>query len=95
MSRTSDKTSLPNTFYQLFAANPSLLIGMAFDVGMVLGRRTGATVTGKKVRSQVSNLAERIVELAPDSVANLVPDILPWKPRARRKSSGGKTRTAG
>ncbi|MEA2976389.1 MAG: hypothetical protein QOF19_1909 [Alphaproteobacteria bacterium] len=95
MSRTSDKTSLSHSFYQLFATNPSLLIGMAFDVGMVLGRRTGATVTGKKVRSQVSNLAERIVELAPDSVANLVPDILPSKPRARRKSPGGKTRTAG
>jgi hypothetical protein len=95
MSRTSDKTSLSNTFYQLFAANPSLLIGMAFDVGMVLGRRTGATATGKKVRSQVSNIAERIVELAPDSVANLVPDILPSKPRTTRRKSTGKTRSDG
>ncbi len=91
----SHKTRLSNSFYRLFAANTFLLVGMAFDLGVVLGRRTAATLMGKKVRNQVSNLADRVVDLAPDSVANLVPDLLPSKPRGRRrKSSGGKTRAA-
>jgi hypothetical protein len=92
--RASD-TRLSKSFSRLFAANSLLLVGMAFDLGILLGRRTGATLMGKKVRHQVSNLAERVVDLAPDSVANLVPDLLPSKPRARRpKSSDGRTRAA-
>jgi hypothetical protein len=92
MSRRSDKRTLPDSFYKLFAANSVLLIGMAFDIGLALGRRTGSTLLGKKVRRQVTEVAERVIDLAPTSVTNLVPNLSPSKPRPgpRRKASAKK-----
>jgi hypothetical protein len=96
MSRASpQKYRLSDSFQRLFAANSMLLIGMAFDLGMVLGRRTGMTLLGSKVRRQVSNLTDRVVTLAPNSVSNLVPDLLPSKSKAPRRKASGKKRAAG
>ena len=39
---------------QLFASNPALLIGAAFEIGMLLGRRSGRTAMGRKLRENVS-----------------------------------------
>jgi hypothetical protein len=96
MSRMSHRQSrVSNSFNRLFAANSLLLIGMAFDVGIMLGHRTGATLLGRKIHTRVSNLADRVVALAPDSVSNLVPDLLPPKSRASRRKPSGKRRAAG
>jgi hypothetical protein len=93
MSRASpQKHGLSNSFQRLFAANSVLLIGLAFDLGMALGRRAGTTVLGRKVRRQVSTLTDRVITLAPSAVSNLVPDLLPPKPRAPRRKPSGKKR---
>jgi len=94
--RSSSKKPLSDSFHKLFATSSVLLVGMAFDLGLALGRRTGSTLLGKKVRRQVTDMAERVIELAPASVANLVPDLAPSKPKAapRRKSSTKKRSAA-
>jgi hypothetical protein len=95
MSRGShQKNHLSGSFQRIFAANSALFIGMAFDLGMVLGRRAGTTLLGRKVRSGVSDLADRVVTLAPSAVSNLVPDLLPTKPKAPRRKPSGKKRAA-
>ena len=70
---------------QLFAANPALLIGAAFEIGMLLGRRSGRTTMGRKVRTSVSGAMEQAVRLAPDSMVKLVPQLAPAKPKRRAK----------
>jgi hypothetical protein len=90
---SSSKKLLPDSFYKLFAANSVLLVGMAFDLGLTLGRRTASTLVGRKVRRQVTDMAERVIDLAPASVANLVPDLAPSKSRpARRRKPSSKKR---
>src|SRR3954462_12729487 len=85
MKRTSQSRAkdLPS---QIFAANPSLLIGAAFELGMLLGRRSGRTAAGRKVRDSVSAVVDQAARLAPDAVANLVPQMAPAKPRPRRRT---------
>jgi hypothetical protein len=98
MSQKSPHTSklasqLSDSFSEIYAEHSAVLIGMAFDLGVMLGRRTHATALGKKVRKGVSKVADQMVTLAPDSMANLVPDLHPAKGRrtsSRRKNSGKK-----
>jgi hypothetical protein len=85
-AETAEKGSLSDTASRLFASNATLLIGAAFEIGMLLGQQTGKTAIGKKVRASVGDLADRAVELAPD-IVRLVPDLMPAKPRARRKAA--------
>jgi len=84
MKRTSQSRSkdLPS---QLFASNPALLIGAAFEIGMLLGRRSGRTAMGRKLRETVGSVADEAVRLAPDAVVKLVPQLAPTKPRPRRR----------
>ena len=70
---------------RIFASNPSLLIGAAFELGMLLGRRSGRTAMGRKVRDAVSDVVDHAVELAPDALIGLVPELAPVKPRTRRR----------
>jgi hypothetical protein len=72
---------------QLFAANPALFIGAAFEIGMLLGRRSGRTAMGRKVRENVHGAMDQAIHLAPDSVVNLVPQLAPAKPRARKRAA--------
>jgi hypothetical protein len=95
MSRTSKKKLLPDVIQKLFAANSVFLVGLAFDLGLSLGRRSGSTDVGRKVRRQVTDLAEKVIDLAPASVANLVPDLAPSKPqRAPRRKYSSKKRAS-
>ena len=84
MKRTSQSRAkdLPS---QLFAANPALLIGAAFEIGMLLGRRSARTAMGRKVRDSVNSVADQAVRLAPDAVVKLVPQLAPAKPRPRKR----------
>jgi hypothetical protein len=96
MKRTSHSRAkdLPS---QLFAANPALLIGAAFEIGMLLGRRSGRTATGRKVRASVNGVMDQAVRLAPDAVVNLVPQLSPAKPQRRakpRKRTAAKKKSA-
>jgi hypothetical protein len=86
MKRTSQSRAkdLPS---QLFASNPALLIGAAFEIGMLLGRRSGRTAMGRKVRDSVSDVIDQAVQLAPDAVVKLVPQLAPAKPRPRRRTA--------
>ena len=86
MKRTSQSRAkdLPS---QLFAANPSLLIGAAFEIGMLLGRRSGRTAVGRKVRDSVGAVVDQVVRLAPDAVATLVPQLAPARTRSRRRTA--------
>jgi hypothetical protein len=86
MKRTSQSRAkdLPS---QLFASNPALLIGAAFEIGMLLGRRSGRTAMGRKVRDSVSDVIDQAVQLAPDAVVKLVPQLAPTKPRPRRRTA--------
>jgi hypothetical protein len=86
MKRTSQNRAkdLPS---QIFASNPALLIGAAFEIGMLMGRRSGRTAFGKKVRSQVNRVADQAVRLAPDAMVNLVPQLAPAKARPRRRTA--------
>ena len=85
MKRTSQSRAkdLPS---QLFASNPALLIGAAFEIGMLLGRRSARTAMGRKVRDSVNSVADQAVRLAPDAVVKLVPQLAPAKPRPRRRT---------
>ena len=101
MRRTSSpasdtKSKLSGSFARLFTTNPALLIGIAFEAGMLLGRYTKIPDSGKKVQKGVSNLADQVLTLVPDSVTKLVPDIFPSKARkpARRKSAAKASRSA-
>ena len=92
-SHASDmKSKLSGSFARLFAANPALLIGIAFEAGMLLGRYTKMPASGKKMQKGVSNLTDQVLTLVPSSVTKLVPDIFPAKSRkpSRRKTSGKK-----
>jgi hypothetical protein len=86
MKRTSQHSpkDLPS---RIFAANPALLIGAAFELGMLLGRRSGRTAMGRKVRQAVSTATDRVARLAPDGVVNLVPELAPAKARPRRRAA--------
>jgi hypothetical protein len=85
MKRTTPRRAkdLPS---QLFAANPALLIGAAFEIGMLLGRRSGRTAIGRKVRVGVSEVIDQAVRLAPDAVVNLMPQLAPVRARPRRRT---------
>ncbi|HET7680731.1 MAG TPA: hypothetical protein VFK79_11425 [Xanthobacteraceae bacterium] len=72
---------------QLFASNPAMLIGAAFEIGMLLGRRSGRTAMGRKLRESVNSVADQAVRLAPDAVVKLVPALAPAKPRPRRRTA--------
>ncbi len=96
-SHASDtKSKLSGSFARLFTNNPALLIGIAFEAGMLLGRYTKVPVSGRKVQKGVSNFADQVLTLVPDSVTKLVPDIFPSKARkpARRKSAVKASRSA-
>lgn len=96
-SHASDtKSKLSGSFARLFTTNPALLIGIAFEAGMLLGRYTKVPVSGRKVQKGASNFADQVLTLVPDSVTKLVPDIFPSKARkpARRKSSAKASRPA-
>lgn len=82
MKRTS-QTRAKDLPSQIFAANPALLIGAAFEIGMLLGRRTGKTAMGRKVRTSVDGVIDQAVLLAPDAAVKLVPQLAPAKRRAR------------
>jgi hypothetical protein len=84
MKRTSHSAAkdLPS---RLFASNPALLIGAAFEIGMLLGRRSGRTAMGRKLRENVNSAADQAVRLAPEAVVQLVPQLAPAKPRSRRR----------
>ena len=86
MKRTSQSRAkdLPS---QLFASNPALLIGAAFEIGMLLGRRSGRTAMGRELRKTVGSVADEAVRLAPDAVVKLVPQLAPAKPRPRRRAA--------
>ena len=86
MKRTSQSRAkdLPS---QLFASNPALLIGAAFEIGMLLGRRSARTAMGRKVRDSVNSVADQAVRLAPDAVVKLVPHLAPAKPRPRKRTA--------
>ncbi len=72
---------------QLFAANPALLLGAAFEIGMLLGRRSGRTAIGRKVRAGVGEVVDQAVRLAPDAVTNLMPQLVPARARPRRRTA--------
>ncbi len=72
---------------QLFAANPALLLGAAFEIGMLLGRRSGRTAIGRKVRAGVGEVVDQAMRLAPDAVATLVPQLAPARTRSRRRTA--------
>lgn len=72
---------------QLFAANPALLLGAAFEIGMLLGRRSGRTAIGRKVRAGVGEVVDQVMRLAPDAVATLVPQMAPAPTRPRRRTA--------
>ena len=86
MKRTSQNSpkDLPA---RIFAANPALLIGAAFELGMLLGRRSSRTAMGRKVREAVATTTGQVVRLAPDAVVNLVPELVPVKARARKRTA--------
>ena len=75
---------------QIFASNPALLIGAAFEVGMLLGRRSGRTAMGRKVRASVNDVVDQAVQLAPDAMVRLVPQLAPAKPAARPRKRTAK-----
>ena len=82
MKRTTQH-SPKNLPARLFAANPALLIGAAFELGILLGRRSGRTAMGRKVREHIAHATGEVVRLAPDAVVNLVPEFAPVKARRR------------
>ena len=86
MKRTSHSPAkdLPS---RLFASNPALLIGAAFEIGMLLGRRSRRTAMGRKLRESVDSVTDQAVRLAPDAVVKLVPQLAPAKPPRRRRTA--------
>ncbi len=89
---SNGKTGLSRSLARLFEKNSVLILGMAFEAGMLLGRRTNIPLTARKVRQGVSSFADQVVMLAPSSVTRLVPDLSPAKTRraSRRKSPAKK-----
>ena len=79
---------------QIFAANPALLIGAAFEIGMLLGRRSGRTAMGRKVRDSVDGVIDQAVRLAPDAAVKLVPSLAPARKAARTRTTRATTRPA-
>ena len=77
---------------QIFASNPALLIGAAFEIGMLLGRRSGRTGVGRKLRANVNSVADQAVRFVPGAVANLVP--LLTRQAAFAAARGQEIRTA-
>lgn len=87
MKRTSQSSAkdLPS---QIFAANPALLIGAAFEIGMLLGRRSGRTAMGRKVRDSMDSVIDQAVSLAPDAAVKLLPpELKPAKKRTRQSAT--------
>jgi hypothetical protein len=87
MKRTSQHKRPQDLPSRIFASNPSLLLGAAFEIGMLLGRKTGRTAMGRKVRGAVTRAADEAVKLAPDSMVALVPQLAPVRTRARRRTA--------
>jgi len=87
MKRTSQRNRPQDLPTRIFASNPSLLIGAAFEIGMLLGRRSARTAMGRKVRDGVNRAADEAVKLAPDSMVALVPQLAPVRTRARRRTA--------
>ena len=92
MKRTSQSRAkdLPS---QIFASNPALLIGAAFEIGMLLGRRSGRTAIGRKMRDSVNRVADQAVQLAPDAVIKLVPHLAPARTSAPSRTATRRRRT--
>jgi hypothetical protein len=86
MKRTS-QTRGKDLPQQIFAANPALLIGAAFEIGMLLGRRSGRTAMGRKVRESVDGVIDQAVRLAPDAAVKLVPSLAPARKAARMRTA--------
>jgi hypothetical protein len=86
MKRTSQSRpkDLPS---QIFAANPALLIGAAFEIGMLLGRRSGRTAAGRKVRDSFDGVIDQAMRLAPDAAVKLVPQLAPMRKAARQRTA--------
>ena len=72
---------------QLFASNPALLLGAAFEIGMLLGKRGGRTAVGRKVRATVGDVVDQAVRLAPAAMVGMVPQLAPAKLRARKRAA--------
>jgi hypothetical protein len=87
MKRTSQQKRPQDLPSRVFASNPSLLIGAAFEIGMLLGRKTGRTAMGRKVRDGVTRAADEAMRMAPDSMVALVPQLAPVRTRARRRTA--------
>jgi hypothetical protein len=87
MKRTTQRKRPQDLPSRIFASNPSLLIGAAFEIGMLLGRRSARTAMGSKVRDGVNRAADEAVRLAPDSMVKLVPQLAPVRTRARRRTA--------
>ena len=87
MKRTSQQKRPQDLPSRIFASNPSLLIGAAFEIGMLLGRRSARTAMGRKVRGGVTRAADEAVKLAPDAMVALVPQLAPVRTRARRRTA--------
>ena len=54
---------------------------------MLLGRRSGRTAIGRKVRAGVGEVVDQAMRLAPDAVATLVPQLAPARTRSRRRTA--------
>ena len=93
MRRTAQTRSqdLPT---RIFAANPALLIGAAFELGIMLGRKSAKTAMGRKVRQHIAHATGEVVRLAPDAVVNLVPELEELKERPRRRRATARKRTS-
>jgi hypothetical protein len=90
MKRTSH-TRAKDLPQQIFAANPALLIGAAFEIGMLLGRKSGRTAMGRKVRESVDGVIDQAVRLAPDAAVKLVPQLAPVRKAARARTAARST----
>jgi hypothetical protein len=86
MKRTSS-SSAKNLPERLFASNPALLLGAAFEIGMLIGKRSGRTAAGRKVRETVGGVVDQAVRLAPDAVVSMVPQLALAKPRVRKRTA--------
>ena len=87
MKRTSQRNRPQDLPSRIFASNPSLLIGAAFEIGMLLGRRSARTAMGRKVRDGVNRAVDEAVKLVLDSMVVLVPQLAPVRTRARRRTA--------
>jgi hypothetical protein len=70
---------------RLFAAHPFVILGMAFDIGYIAGRKLGEFMNihaGKRL----SGLAAQAVSLVPHTIASP-----PKPPRPRNRRAGPKS----